>query len=78
MLSVNTIEICTSELCHRPFQVNKYSNVSYSVLEPGRIVCPHCGALQDADSDSIFMTHALAVHEELDFMKRSFGLRAVR
>lgn len=72
------IETCTSELCRRPFQVNKYSNVSYSVLEPGRIVCPHCGALQDAESDSIFMTHALAVHEEQDYMKRSAGPRALR
>jgi hypothetical protein len=77
-LIVTIIETCTSELCHRPFQVNKYSNVSYSVLEPGRIVCPHCGALQDADDDSIFMTHALAAHEEQDYMKRRAGQHAAR
>lgn len=65
------IETCTNELCSRPFQVNKYSNVSFSVLEPGRIVCPHCGVLQDADSDSIFMTHALATHEEAAYMRRN-------
>lgn len=64
------IETCANDLCRRPFQVNKYSNVSSSILEPGRIACPHCGMLQDADSDTIFMTHALAAHEEADYMKR--------
>lgn len=72
------IETCTSERCRRPFQVNKYSNVSYTVLEPGRIACPHCGALQDADDDSIFMTHALATQEEQDYMSRRSGQRAAR
>lgn len=67
------IETCTNDLCRRPFQVNKYANVSFSVLEPGIIACPHCGMLQKADREAIFMTHALAVHEEADFMKRHAG-----
>ncbi len=69
------IETCVNDLCRRPFQVNRYSNVSYSVLEPGIIACPHCGALQDADSDTIFMTHALAAHEEADYVKGRKGQR---
>lgn len=64
------IETCINDLCRRPFQVNRYSNVSFSVLEPGRITCPHCGLLQNAEDDSIFMTHALAPAEESDYMKR--------
>lgn len=69
------IETCANDLCRRPFQVNKYSNVSFSVLEPGKIACPHCGMLQYADGDAIFMTHALAAHEEAAYMKRGYAPR---
>jgi hypothetical protein len=70
------IETCANDLCRRPFQVNKYADVSFSILEPGRIACPHCGMLQDADGDAIFMTHALAVHEEADYLRRYSGQHA--
>lgn len=70
------IETCTNDLCRRPFQVNRYSKVSFSVLERGKILCPHCGLLQDGVSDSIFMTHALAAHEEVEYMKKRTGVRA--
>ncbi len=67
------IETCSNVLCQRPFQVNKYANVSFSVLERGRISCPHCGTQHDGDGDAIFMTHALAAQEEADYIRRYSG-----
>jgi hypothetical protein len=58
------IEVCSTLTCGRPFQVNMFAKTSLQLIDPGHITCPHCGTLQAGDPESVFMTHALAAHEE--------------
>lgn len=55
---------CTALRCGRPYQVNKFSVNAPFAAYRGKITCPHCGAVELDDSDSIFLTHALSREEE--------------
>jgi hypothetical protein len=61
---------CSSTLCGRPFQANRFDAQYANPAELGKIICPHCGALGYGDSDSIFLTHALSTEQECEFNAR--------
>jgi DNA-directed RNA polymerase subunit RPC12/RpoP len=67
------IEVCSTLTCGRPFQVNQFAKTSVTQMNPGQIRCPHCGALQAGDPESVFMTHALAAPDEARHMNQPIG-----
>jgi hypothetical protein len=57
---------CTGPTCGRPYQINQFSDSAISA-EPGKITCPHCGAVTAGEANAVFMTHALSAAEEAEF-----------
>jgi hypothetical protein len=66
---------CPASACGRPFQVNRFSASLCTLTETGKIICPHCGAAIKADSDTIFLTHALSDEEEKLFEDGKLAIR---
>ncbi|MDQ9170894.1 hypothetical protein Q8A64_10780 [Oxalobacteraceae bacterium R-40] len=61
---------CISVFCGRPFQVNVFTTKLNTSYQPGIIKCPHCGTSTASSPDSLFLTHALSVEEEIRFNSR--------
>jgi hypothetical protein len=64
---------CSNPACGRPFQVNQFTTKFSIDGEPGKIMCPHCGQVTEADSNSLFLTHALSPEEEAQFSSTDFA-----
>ncbi len=62
---------CISVICGRPFQVNRFTTNLNSSYQSGIIKCPHCGISTESAPDSLFLTHALSVEEEVQFTSKS-------
>jgi hypothetical protein len=72
------IKRCNASRCGRPFQVNQFRSTSLLNVHRGRILCPHCGTLELAASDSIYLTHALSKEEECRYEIQNFPPMAKR
>ncbi len=66
------IRHCAVERCGRPFQVNEFRSTSVLNTYRGRITCPHCGTLELLAEDTIYLTHALSIEEELRYQMQKF------
>ncbi|WP_089398386.1 hypothetical protein [Noviherbaspirillum humi] len=50
--------------------MNRFSTKLDTLMELGKITCPHCGLSVNDDRNFIFLTHALSVDEENEFEHR--------
>jgi hypothetical protein len=66
------IRRCRASNCGRPYQVNEFRSSSLLNAYRGRITCPHCGTLELASGESIYLTHALSKEEECKYEIQNF------
>lgn len=59
---------CVHAACNRPFKMIRLMGQTCGLSELGKLICPHCGLQNPAESGSIYLSHALSAREEIDFI----------
>lgn len=53
------VDWCTSKACRRPYLVEWFSKAFAPEVDPGVIVCPHCGNYIAANNEYVYRTKSL-------------------